>query len=173
MVKRARGATKSRGKSKSSKTRLSTKKKARKLVVRKKAPPKRTRAAKKAKKAAPKPRGQMLDAAMPVSAPASASLTRAALKPATARPAVDPKNGAINSCVNALMDAARPGWTDNGQMDSDYQYNDHSMRAFLSSIKACLQGKHYSLDINNNDFVTACVSAAIYQLKLLIYDRTT
>jgi hypothetical protein len=125
-------------------------------------------AVKKAKKVAKKaavPKA-MLDAA----APKPAALPKAAPKPAAV---ADPKNGAVNSCVNDLMNSARPGWSDNGKMDADYQYNNHSMRAFLSTIKACLQGKHYTLDMNDDDFVNKCVSAAVYQLKLLIYGKTT
>jgi hypothetical protein len=132
----------------------------------KRAGAKKSAPAKKAKKASKK---AVVARAAP--APSAAAPTPAALR----RPAglADPKNGAVNSCVNSLMDTARPGWSDNGKMDADYKYNNHSMRAFLSTIRSCLQGKHFSLNMNDDDFVTACVSAAVYQLKQLIYDKTT
>jgi hypothetical protein len=132
-----------------------------------KASAKKSAPVKKAKKAAKK--AQALKAAPAAPKPAAAPPS-VALKPAVL---ADPKNGAINSCVNALMDSARPGWSDNGKMDADYKYNNHSMRAFLSTIKSCLQGKHYTLDMNDDDFVNKCVSAAVYQLKQLIHSKTT
>ena len=132
-----------------------------------KASAKKSAPVKKAKKAAKK--APALKAAPAAPKPAAAPLS-IALKPAVL---ADPKNGAINSCVNTLMDLARPGWSDNGKMDADYKYNNHSMRAFLSTIKSCLQGKHYTLDMNDDDFVNKCVSAAVYQLKQLIYGKTT
>jgi hypothetical protein len=144
-------------------TAAAKKKAGKKSAVRKRAAAKKSAPAKKAKRAAKKV----------VAAPAA--LTPAPPPAALRRPAalVDPKNGAINACVNSLMDTARPGWSDNGKMDADYKYNNHSMRAFLSTVKSCLQGKHFSLNMNDDDFVTACVSAAVYQLKQLIYDKTT
>jgi len=156
---------------KARKTKAASKKASKKSAARKKASAKKSAPAKEAKKAAKKAvRVRKAAAPSPALGGAMALAPAAAPKPAAL---ADPKNGAVNSCVNSLMDAARPGWSDNGKMDADYQYNKHSMRAFLSTIKGCLQGKHYTLNMNDDAFVAACVSAAVYQLKLLIYDKTT
>lgn len=139
-------------------------------VRRKKASAKKSVPTTKTKKAAKKSRVRK------AAAPPPASFAAAAPAPRAQRRGIalaDSKNGAINSCVNILMDAARPGWSDNGKMDTDYQYNIHSIRAFLSTVKQCLQGKHYNLDMNDDAFVTACLSAAVFQLKQLIYGKTT
>jgi hypothetical protein len=130
---------------------------------------KKTAAKKKARKKKTTKKAASRKVASKVAAAPIVTALRADLPAA----ALDPKNGAVNSCVNALMDAARPGWVDDGKMDADYQYNNHSMRAFLSSVKACLQDKHYVLNMNDDAFVTSCVSAAVYQVKLLIYSKTT
>jgi hypothetical protein len=162
------------------KKKIAGKKPARKKASRKKAsakktaPAKKTRKAKKAAKKAP---------ARKAAAPAPDGFRPAALaespavapKPAAPLPAglADPKNTAVVDCVNALMNTARPGWNDNGKMDADYRYNSHSMRAFLSSVSSCLQGKGYALDMNNDDFINACVTSTVYRLKRRVYDRTT
>ena len=54
----------------------------------------------------------------------------------------DPKPVAIVTCVNAAMDSNRPGWNRDGRgdsrkMDTDCQYNEFSMAAFLGVVQAC------------------------------------
>jgi membrane protein involved in colicin uptake len=133
---------------------------------------KATRKAKAHKKTAAKKKKAAKKAVAPRKAKKAAK--RGAPSPAvTGLVAVDSKNAAINSCVNDLMNTARPGWSDNGKMDADYGYNNHSMRAFLSTVQSCLQGKHFKFNFNDDGFVNSCVSAAVYRLKLLIYSRTT
>ena len=158
---------KSRSTTKTRKAKAGKKAAAKKLSAKKRAPKKKAAKKVRVRKAAA-PLATHFETAL---APAPTVAPRRAVP----RPAAlaDPKNGAVNSCVNALMNAARPGWTDNGKMDADYQYNNHSMRAFLSTIKDCLQAKHFTLNMNDDDFVNKCVSAAVFQLKLLINGRTT
>src|SRR5262245_54590537 len=98
---------------KSRKTKSRAKKKSRKKpIARAKASPKKVAAKAKARAKRLPVRG----------APPAALLAVAA---------ADPKNTAVNNCVNSLMNQARPGWNENGRMDSDYNYNKHSMLAFL------------------------------------------
>jgi hypothetical protein len=82
------------------------------------------------------------------------------------------KIAAINACVNAEMNKITNTWNDAGHMDTDYHQNKNSMLAFLSDVRACLQ-PNYNFIMNDPALVTACVSATVYQVKLLIFGRTT
>ena len=85
----------------------------------------------------------------------------------------DRKSDAVNACVNAQMDKITPHWNDAGHMDKDYHQNKNSMVAFLSGVRACLQGSNFDFKMNDPALVAACVTAAVYQVKLLVYGRTT
>jgi hypothetical protein len=84
----------------------------------------------------------------------------------------DNKSDAVNACVNAEMDRVTDSWNDSGHMDKDYKQNPRSMRAFLSDVQVCLQTKGFDFNMNDPGLIQACVSAAVYQLKLLVYGRT-
>jgi hypothetical protein len=148
-------------KSRKTKTRA-TKKSRKKPVARAKASPKKARQPTKTK-TTPK------RASVAKAPQAPDVMAHAALSPA----GIDPKNAAINACVNSLMDAARPGWTDNGNMGTDYNYDANSMPAFLSTVRACLKTKGYVLNMNDPAFIASCATAAVYRLKLLVYGKTT
>jgi hypothetical protein len=84
----------------------------------------------------------------------------------------DQKIGAVNACVNAEMNKVTDSWNDAGHMDKDYHQDQKSMAAFLSDVRVCLLAKQYNFNMNDPALIDACVSAAVYQLKLLVYGRT-
>jgi hypothetical protein len=84
----------------------------------------------------------------------------------------DKKSDAVNACVNAEMDRVTDSWNDSGHMDKDYHQTLNTMRAFLSDVQGCLKAKGFDFNMNDPALITACVSAAVYQLKLLVYGRT-
>jgi hypothetical protein len=85
----------------------------------------------------------------------------------------DRKSDAVNTCVNAQMARITHNWNDAGHMDKDYHQNRNSMMAFLSGVRACLQAGNFDFKMNDPALIDACVSAAVYQVKLLVYGRTT
>jgi hypothetical protein len=85
----------------------------------------------------------------------------------------DAKSDAVNACVNAEMNKVTNSWNDSGHMDKDYHQDQKSMAAFLSDVRVCLLAKQYNFNMNDTALIKACVSAAVYQLKLLVYGRTT
>jgi hypothetical protein len=145
-------------KSRKTKTRAG-KKSRKKPVARAKAP---------SKKATTKTKAKAVSKTARVRSAPPAAVTRAAMAPAEA----DPKNTAVNNCVNSVLDHVRGvgRWDDNGHMDSDYNYNKHSMLAFLTDVQAGLQPK-YDLNIDDAAFIKACVSAQVWKLKELVYDQ--
>jgi|tagenome__1003787_1003787.scaffolds.fasta_scaffold20925176_3 hypothetical protein len=84
----------------------------------------------------------------------------------------DKKSDAVNACINAEMDKVTNSWNDSGHMDKDYHQSQKSMVAFLSDVRGCLTAKGYDFNMNDPAFVKACVSAAVFQVKLLVYGRT-
>ena len=87
--------------------------------------------------------------------------------------AVDPKLSAVVACVNGVLDANNPGWTDENVMGDDLPvpYTSITMPAFLSRVKQCLSA-HYALT-NIASLVTPCLAATVARARLLIYDKTT
>jgi hypothetical protein len=85
----------------------------------------------------------------------------------------DQKSDAVNACVNAEMNKVTNSWNDSGHMDKDYHQDVNSMPALLSDVRVCLLAKHYNFNMNDPALIKACVSAAVYQLKLLVYGKTT
>lgn len=84
----------------------------------------------------------------------------------------DKKSDAVNACVNAEMDRVTDKWNDSGHMDKDYKQTPKTMAAFLSDVQDCLKAKGFDFNMNDPGLIAACVKAAVYQLKLLVYGRT-
>lgn len=84
----------------------------------------------------------------------------------------DKKSDAVNACVNAEMDRVTDKWNDSGHMDKDYHQTQRTMRSFLSDVQGCLKARGFDFKMNDPGLIDACVKAAVYQVKLLVYGRT-
>jgi hypothetical protein len=85
----------------------------------------------------------------------------------------DKKSDAVNACVNAEMDIVSNSWNDSGHMDKDYHQTEHTISAFLNDVQICLAKKGFNFKMNDPGLIKACKTAAVYQVKLLVYGRTT
>jgi hypothetical protein len=58
-------------------------------------------------------------------------------------------------------------------MNSDYEFNSHSIRAFLSGVRQRLQQRNYVLDLSDNAFIRDCLEAKVFRVKRLVYGKTS